>query len=108
MSRSVLAVIILAGLVGGIAVTFASVGETYPDNLTCSKERIVAFGWTSKRVSMAELAAIAKWQDIVKPKFPGFDQWHQAYKHSMSCRKFEDSGHYQSEVSATPCHFKKI
>jgi len=108
MSRSVLVVIILAGLVGGIAVTFASVSEIYPDNLSCTKERVVAFGWTSKRVTMAELAAIAKWQEIVKPKFPGFEQWHQAYKRSMSCRRFLNSGHYQCEVSATPCHFKKI
>lgn len=106
MNRSFAVVIVLAGLVGGIAATYAAVADTPPENLTCAGERVVVFGWTSRQVSMAELAAIAKWQHIVKTKFPGFDQWHQAYKRSLNCRLFGGSNHYQCQVAATPCRFK--
>ena len=108
MNRTFVLFVIFAILVGGIAATVAAVADTPPDNLHCSEKRVVAFGWTSQRRAMAELAAIAKWQLRVKPMLPGFDQWHQAFNRKMSCQLFEDSHHYQCEVSATPCHYKKI
>jgi len=108
MKRTFILVIILAILVGGVAATLAAVDKTSPKYLACAEKRVVVYGWTSRQRSMAELAAIAKWQNKVKTERPGFDQWHQAYKRTMNCRLFEDSSHYQCEVSATPCYYKKV
>jgi len=107
MKSSYVLVTVLTGLVGGVAATFTAVVDSPPKHLTCSGTRVVAYGWTSKRQSLAELAAISKWQKQVKSELPGYDQWHQAYKRRMNCQLFEDSSHFQCEVSATPCHFKK-
>ena len=106
MNRTFLLGSILTVLIGGIAATYAALADAPPDNLICAEERVVVYGWTSKRVAMAELAAIAKWQQTVKTKSPGFEQWHQAYKRNLSCRLFEESSHYQCQISATPCRFR--
>ncbi len=76
MKRTYVLFTVLALLVGGVVATVAAVADIPPDNLNCSEERVVVFGWTSNRQSLAELAAIAKWQGKVKSKLPGFDQWH--------------------------------
>ena len=105
MKHSYILVIILAVLVGGIAATYVAIAETHPDNVTCANQRLVAFGWTHKQKSLAELAAILRWQQTVEAERPGFGQWHQAYKRSLSCRIFKDSRHYQCQLSAKPCRY---
>ncbi len=107
MKRTYLLFTVLVLLVGGVVATVASVADTPPENLNCSEKRLVIYGWTSKRQSMAELAAIAKWQDRVRSKLPGFDQWHQAFNRKMTCQIIKESSHYQCEVSAIPCHYNK-
>lgn len=62
MKRTYVLFTVLALLVGGVVATVAAVADIPPDNLNCSEKRVVVFGWTSKQQSMAELAAIAKWQ----------------------------------------------
>jgi hypothetical protein len=107
MNRTYVLFTVLALLVSGVVATVASVADTPPENLNCSEKRVVVFGWTSKQQSMAELAAIAKWQGRVKSKLPDFDQWHQAFNRKMSCQIIKESSHYQCEVSAIPCHYNK-
>ncbi len=105
MNHTYSLVIILTVLTGGIVATYSTVDEIHPKNVTCSDRRVVAFGWTHKFVAMAELAAIAKWQQTVEAERPGFDKWHQAYNRVMSCRMFDDSKHNQCKVSARPCRY---
>ena len=43
-----------------------------PKGVTCTDKRISTFGWTDKRVALAELAAIAKWQKQIEKNRPGY------------------------------------
>lgn len=75
--------------------------------LTCVQEKIVSFGFTSPRITLAEMAAIITWQDQAKKVFPGYGKWALAQRRSMRCRKYKSSTHYQCQTSATPCRMKK-
>ena len=90
-------------LVGGIVTTHALTTDRLPDGLACQSERLAAYGWTDKRQSMAELAAIRAWQKEAAERDPEAGHWHLARKRSMSCRAFENSAHFQCVVSAKPC-----
>ncbi len=105
MKQSYILVIILAVLVGGIAATYAAIAEVHPDKVTCAEARVVAFGWTHRQKALAELAVILRWQQMVETEQPGFGQWHQAYKRTLSCRMFKDSKHFQCQLSAKPCRY---
>ena len=107
MKRSYSLFLIFSALLGALAAADAASTQTFPEGLSCSKSRIVAFGWTDKRVSLAELAAIRKWQQEAAQKFPGFGSWHMSHKRTMKCQLFRDSSHFQCQVSARPCRLDK-
>ena len=104
-------------LFGGFFAVLIAIGMTHTDEIgltqsmapgvSCASERVAAYGYTDKRAPIAELAAIARWQEEAQKKAPGSSNWHLAHKRSMKCQTFKDSAHIQCVVSATPCHIDK-
>lgn len=104
-------------LFGGFFLILVAIGITHADEIglvqalapgvSCESERIAAYGYTDKRGPIAELAAIARWQEEARIKAPGSGNWALAHKRSMKCQLFKDSAHIQCVVSANPCHLDK-
>lgn len=102
-------------LFGGFFVILVAISITHaevigltsdvPSGVTCASERVAAYGYTDKRGPIAELAAIARWQEEAEKKQPGSSNWHLAKKRSMKCQTFKDSSHIQCVVSANPCRY---
>ncbi len=107
MKRSYYLLLIFSALLGALAVADACTTETFPEGVTCAKNRIVSFGWTDKRVALAELAAIRKWQQEAQMKNPGFGSWHMSHKRTMKYRLYKESSHIQCQVSAHSCRLDK-
>jgi hypothetical protein len=54
--------LMFVGLIGSIAATYAYMNVSHPDGVTCARDRLASFGWTDRRMPLAEMAAIATWQ----------------------------------------------
>jgi len=78
-----------------------------PAGLTCMSDKVVSFGFTHKRVALAEMAAIITWQQKSEKTNPGYGKWPLAQKRNMKCRLYKRSTHYQCLVSAWPCRVDK-
>jgi len=98
------AVLIVIGLTHAEAI---GITQSIAPGVSCASERVAAYGYTDKREPIAELAAIARWQEEAQKKEPGSGSWALAHKRSMKCQLFKDSAHIQCVVSATPCHIDK-
>ena len=105
MKRSYGLFAFFALMIGGIAATHALTTDSLPDGLTCQSERLTAYGWTDQRRTMAELAAISKWQTEAEKKVPGAGNWYLAQRRALNCRAYKNSAHFQCVVSAKPCKF---
>ena len=96
-----------SAVLGAIALTYNTVQPEFGENVSCTSDRIAAYGYTDKRAPIAELAAIANWQRDTEQKKPGYGNWHIAHKRSMKCRLYKGSAHIQCVVSALPCRIDK-
>ncbi len=107
MKRSYSLFLIFSALLGALATADAATTVTFPKGITCAKARIASFGWTDKRLALAEFAAIRKWQLEAELKNPGFSNWHMSNKRTMKCQLYKESNHIQCQVSARPCRLDK-
>jgi hypothetical protein len=107
MNRNYTLFSIFAVVFGAIAATHTYTTVPIPDGLSCTSKRMASYGYTHKRISMAEFAAIVIWQRDTERRDPGFGNWHLAHKRKMKCKIFQNSAHYQCVVSAQPCRFDK-
>lgn len=107
MNRNYILFSLFAGLIGSLAAAHAFTIPKVADGVSCTKKHLASYGYTHKRIALAEFAAIRIWQMEAEERDPGFGQWHLSHKRSMNCRLFKESSHFQCTVSATPCKFDR-
>lgn len=107
MKRSTILISAFVVLIGAFAAANAMTTVHIPDGVTCAGKRMASYGYTHKRITMAEFAAIVIWQRDTEKRDPGFGNWHLAHKRTMKCKIFKNSSHYQCVVSAQPCRFDR-
>lgn len=107
MKSSYILCLLFSAVLGAIYLTYQAVKPVEIAGLSCAANRIVAFGYTDKRVPVAELAAIAKWQQDTEKKKPGFGNWHLSRERAINCQLYKNSAHFQCTVSANPCKLEQ-
>lgn len=105
MNRNHILFSFFAVVIGAIAATHAYTTAPIADGISCSDKRMASYGYTHKRITMAEFAAIVIWQRDTEKRDPGYGNWHLAQKRNMKCKLYRSSSHYQCIVSAKPCRF---
>ncbi len=107
MNHTTILFSIFAILIGALAAADAVTTVHQPDGLSCTDKRMASYGYTHKRMIMAEFAAIVIWQRDAEKRDPGFGNWHLSRKRKMKCKVYKNSSHYQCVVSAQPCRFDR-
>ena len=107
MRDHILLFVIFLVPLGAVVSAHISASYSIPDGLTCKSDKVVSFGFTHKRIALAEMAAIIIWQTRTEKKNPGYGKWPLARKRNMKCRLYKGSTHYQCQVSAWPCRTDK-
>jgi len=103
MRHSIILFVMFFVPLGAMASAYISASVTVPTGMSCVSNKVISFGYTSKRIALAEMAAIITWQNRVEKVNPGYGSWPLAQKRNMKCRLYRSSTHYQCEVSAWPC-----
>ncbi len=109
MSKSYIVLYTLGAVIfsGGAANYYVS-GSAQIAGLTCSDDRISAYGWTHSDRARAELAAILSWKKESTKRGASFAEWHTARDRHLTCHTIGGpNGHYQCTISALPCKVTK-
>jgi hypothetical protein len=107
MNRNYIIFSLFAGLIGSFAAAHALTTLKVADGVSYTGKRLASYGYTHKRIALAEFAAIRTWKREAEENDPGFGNWHLSHKRTMKCRLFKSSAHFQCIVSATPCKFDR-
>ncbi len=107
MKSSYILFSIFVVLFGTLAAAHSASTIRIPEGVSCTDKRMVSYGYTRKKIAMAELVAIVKWQKETEERDPGFGNWHQAHERAMKCRPYKNTSYFQCVASATPCRFDK-
>lgn len=107
MNRNYFIFSLFEGLIGSFAAAHTLTTLNLAEGVSCTDKRLASYGYTHKRIALAEFAAIRTWQMEAEENDPGFGNWHLSHKRTMKCRLFRDSAHFQCVVSAAPCKFDR-
>ena len=84
MKSSYILFSIFVVLFGTLAVAHSATTTPIPEGVSCTDTRMISYGYARKRLPLAELVAIIKWQKMTEERDPGFGNWHQAHKRTSA------------------------